>query len=261
MSGQELVTVERRDRIAVVRINRPEKLNALNAETVDALERAFADLRADQKIGGVILTGTGEKAFVAGADIAELARLDALTGVASSRRGQSVLRDIERFPAPVVAAVNGYALGGGCELALACHLRIASENARFGLPEVSLAIIPGYGGTVRLARIVGLGRALQMILTGDMIDAHEAHRIGLVTEVAPRAELLEHAEALLGRVLKNGPVAVRLALEAVYRAVETGIDGALAFESQLFGLLASTDDMQEGMRAFLEKRKAEFQGR
>lgn len=261
MSAEGVVTVERREAIAVVRVNRPEKLNALNAETVDELGRSFAALRDDEGVHGVILTGAGEKAFVAGADIQELARMDALSGVAVSRRGQRVLLDIERYPKPVVAAVNGYALGGGCELALACHLRIASEHARFGLPEVSLGIIPGYGGTVRLARIVGLGRATQMILTGEMIDANEALRIGLVNAVAPPAELLERAQELLGKILKNGPVAVRLALESIYRAVESGIEDALAFEAHLFGLLAATEDMREGLHAFLEKRKAEFKGR
>ncbi|MBI4538810.1 MAG: enoyl-CoA hydratase/isomerase family protein [Gemmatimonadetes bacterium] len=261
MSGHELVTVERRDAVAVVRVNRPEKLNALNRETIAALECAFAELRDEDAVRGVIVTGTGEKAFVAGADIAELARMDPLSGVEVSRQGQRVLLDIERFPKPVVAAVNGYALGGGCELALACHLRIAGENARFGLPEVSLGIIPGYGGTVRLARIVGLGRALAMILTGDTIDANEAHRIGLVNAVAPKAELLPRAEELLQRILKNGPVAVRLAIHAVHRALETSTEDALSFESHLFGLLASTTDMQEGMRAFLDKRTPAFQGR
>lgn len=261
MSAQEVVTVERREAIAVVRVNRPEKLNALNAETVDALGRSFARLRDDDDVRGVILTGAGEKAFVAGADIQELARMDPLSGVAVSRQGQRVLLEIERFPKPVVAAVNGYALGGGCELALACHLRLASENARFGLPEVTLGIIPGYGGTVRLARIVGLGRATQMILTGEMIDANHALRIGLVSAVVPQGELLNTAEELLSKILKNGPVAVRLALESIYRAVESGIEDALAFEAHLFGLLAATEDMREGLQAFLEKRKAEFKGR
>lgn len=261
MSAQEVVTVERREAIAVVRVNRPEKLNALNAETVEALAQAFAGLRDDDGVRGVILTGAGEKAFVAGADIQELARMDPLSGVAVSRQGQRVLLEIERFPRPVVAAVNGYALGGGCELALACHLRLASENARFGLPEVSLGIIPGYGGTVRLARIVGLGRATQMILTGEMIDANDALRMGLVSAVVPQDQLLNTAAELLGKILKNGPVAVRLALQSIYRALDSGIEDALAFEACLFGLLAATEDMREGLRAFLEKRKAEFKGR
>lgn len=260
MGSQALVTVDRRDGIAIVRINRPDKLNALSEATIEALGRTFADLRKDDTVGGVVLTGAGQKAFVAGADIKELARLKTLDGVSLSRRGQSVLLDIERCNKPVVAAVNGYALGGGCELCMACHIRLASENARFGLPEVTLGVIPGYGGTVRLARIVGLGRALHLVLTGDTIDAEEAHRIGLVSEVVPQHDLLQRAEDLVRRILKNGPVAVRLALEAVYRAADTALADALSFEAHLFGLLASTDDMREGLSAFLEKRKPEFRG-
>jgi len=247
--------------LAVVTIDRQEKLNALNAEVISELGEVFVGLRDDDAVRGVLLTGAGEKAFVAGADIGELAKMDSISGVGVSRSGQSVFNGIERFPKPVLAAVGGFALGGGCELALACHLRIASENARFGLPEVGLGIIPGYGGTVRLARLVGLGRAVEMTLTGDMVGAERAEEIGLVSAIVPRAELVERGKELLRRITKNGPVAVRMALESVYRALDTSTGEAQDFESSLFGLLASTGDMKEGMSAFLEKRRPDFEGR
>lgn len=247
--------------LAVVTIDRQEKLNALNAEVISELGEVFVGLRDDDAVRGVLLTGAGEKAFVAGADIGELAKMDSISGVGVSRSGQNVFDAIERFPKPVLAAVGGFALGGGCELSLACHLRIASENARFGLPEVGLGIIPGYGGTVRLARLVGLGRAVEMTLTGDMIGAARAAEIGLVSGVVPRAELVDRGKELLRRITKNGPVAIRMALESVYRALDTSMAEALDFESSLFGLLASTEDMKEGMSAFLEKRKPDFGGR
>jgi enoyl-CoA hydratase len=255
------VRVERDGDLAIVTIDRPEKMNALNAEVVRQLGDAFTGLASDDTVLGVILTGGGEKAFVAGADIGELALMGPITGVEISREGQQVFLQIERFPKPVLAAVGGYSLGGGFELALACHLRVASENARFGLPEVSLGIIPGYGGTIRLARIVGLGRALELTLTGEMIAAPKAEAIGLVSLVVPRAELLDKSKELMRKITKNGPVAVRLALESVYHALDASTADALEHESALFGLLASTDDMREGMQAFLGKRKAAFQGR
>lgn len=255
------VRVERDDELAVVTIDRQEKLNALNAEVVREIGEAFETLRDEDDVRGVILTGAGEKAFVAGADIGELARMDPVSGVRVSRDGQDVFRAIERFPKPVLAAVGGYALGGGCELALACHLRIASENARFGLPEVGLGIIPGYGGTIRLARLVGLGRAIELTLTGDMFDAARALDIGVVSAVVARDALADEARTLLRRITRNGPIAVRMALESMYRAVDTATVEALDFESSLFGLLASTSDMKEGMTAFLEKRKPSFEGR
>jgi len=247
--------------LAIVTIDRQEKLNALNSEVILELGDAFDSLRYDDQVRGVILTGAGEKAFVAGADIGELAQMDALAGVQVSRKGQGVFRSIERFPKPVLAAVGGYALGGGCELALACHLRIASENAHFGLPEVGLGIMPGYGGTVRLARLIGLGRAVELTLTGEMIDAGRAMEAGLVSGVVPKEELLDRAKELLRKVTKNGPVAVRLAMESIYRAMDASLSEAMATESSIFGLLASTEDMKEGMTAFLEKRKADFKGR
>lgn len=261
MAKHQQIQIERQDDQAVVMVARPEKLNALNAATIGELQDAFQELAADDQVRGVIVTGSGEKAFVAGADIGELAKMNALSGIETSRRGQDVFRFIERLSKPVIAAVNGYALGGGLELALACHLRLAADNARFGLPEVTLGIIPGYGGTVRLPRLVGRGRALQMILTGAMIDANEGLRIGLVNRVLPREELLTTAHDLLGEILKNGPVAVAKALEAVDRSYDHTVEDALALEANLFGILAATEDMKEGMSAFLEKREARFTGR
>ena len=260
MSDLQYIRVEWDGELAMVVIDRAEKLNALNAEVVRELGDVFRDLRDDDDVLGVIVSGAGEKAFVAGADIGELAQLTPLTGVKVSREGQRIFAEIERFPKPVLAAVGGYALGGGCELALACHLRVASEKARFGLPEVGLGTIPGYGGTMRLARVVGFGLAVEMILTGAMVDADRAERIGLVSAVYPQAELLDQAKAFMRGITKNGPVAVRMALESIYLAQNTAPAAAASFESAVFGLLASTTDMREGMTAFLEKRKAAFKG-
>jgi enoyl-CoA hydratase len=254
------IRVERDGAIATVTIDRAEKLNALNAAIIGEIDAAFRALAADDAVRGVILTGAGPKAFVAGADIAELATMGPLSGIRVSRDGQDAFRFIERMHKPIIAAVNGFALGGGLELALACHIRVASRTARFGLPEVKLGIIPGYGGTVRLPRLVGRGRALEMMLTGDMIDAEEAYRLGLVNRVVEPEALLDAARELAGRIAANGPVAVGLALEAVDRAAGSTTEDALVLESNLFGLLASTADMKEGMQAFLEKRKAEFRG-
>lgn len=247
--------------LAVVTVDRQEKLNALNPDVVLELGLVLESLREDDQVRGVILTGAGEKAFVAGADIGELARMDPFTGVEMSRQGQDVFLAIERFPKPVLAAVGGYALGGGCELALACHLRLAGDNARFGLPEVGLGLLPGYGGTVRLARLVGLGRAIELTLTCEVITAERALEFGLVSGVVPLPELMPKAKELLRKVTKNGPVAVRLALESIYRALDSSTSAALDHESALFGLLASTADMKEGIGAFLEKRKPDFTGR
>ncbi len=257
----EHVQVAVEDGVAVVRVDRPDKLNALNGALITQLDRAFRALAADDEVRTLVLTGSGEKAFVAGADIGELARMDPIGGVRTSRQGQDAFRFLEQMPKPVIAAVNGFALGGGLELALACHLRLASDNAKFGLPEVKLGIIPGYGGTVRLPRLVGKGRALELILTGEMIDAQEAYRIGLVNRVVPQGELLGTARGLAATIAANGPVAVALALEAVDNGLTATAEAAQRFESNLFGLLASTDDMREGMGAFLEKRKAKFTGK
>jgi len=249
------------DRIAVLSVNRPDKLNALNEQTIRELGEAMDEITRRDDVGGVILTGTGEKAFVAGADIAELATMGPVDGIDVSRLGQQVFRRIELSRKPVIAAVNGFALGGGCELALACHLRIASENAQFGLPEVKLGIIPGYGGTLRLPRIVGKGRALELMLTAQFIKADEAYRIGLANRVVPLAELMDAARKTMQTILANGPVALGLAIECTTRGMEMSVDDGLALESNLFGLLAATTDMREGMSAFLEKRKAAFTGR
>jgi len=260
MSPSPLVQIQREPFLAVVTLHRPEKLNALNPEMLEALRVTFEELKSDPDVRVVILTGAGDRAFVAGADISVLAQMTPLSALEMARSGQDVLRLIETFPRPVIAAVGGFALGGGCELALACHLRVASENARFGLPEVGLGILPGYGGTVRLARLIGLGKALELTLTGTQIDAHEAERLGLVNSVVPRDALLERARELAGRILRNGPLAVERALASVYHALEAGTDEALAYEAASFGLLAASADMKEGLSAFLEKRKPTFRG-
>lgn len=257
----KFLTLEKSDGIATLSVNRPDKLNALNGDTIRELHAAFRLLRDDVEVRGILLTGAGDKAFVAGADIAELAQMGPIDGVRVSREGQDAFRFLERIGKPVVAVVNGFALGGGLELALACHLRIASAKAKFGLPEVKLGIIPGYGGTIRLQRLVGRGRALEMILTGEMIDATEAHRIGLVNRVFEPADLMTSARDMMMKIVSNGPVALALALEAVDNAASVSADDAQVLESNLFGLLASTSDMREGMNAFLEKRKADFRGK
>jgi enoyl-CoA hydratase len=254
------ILLEKSERIAWVTLNRPDKLNALNNQVLQDLEAVFADLEQDPEVGVVVVTGAGEKAFVAGADISELKSLDAASARVQALRGQAVFQRIESMPKPVIAAVNGFALGGGCELALACHIRIASENARFGLPEVSLGIIPGYGGTQRLPRLVGKGVALDLILSGEMLPAADALRIGLVSRVFPLADLRAGAEKLAKTLLSRGPLALRSALAAVNNGLEMPQDQGLQYEAALFGLLATTQDMQEGMGAFLEKRAAAFKG-
>jgi enoyl-CoA hydratase len=260
MSHQNLL-VDVRDGVAFVTVNRPARLNALDATTVEELDAVFAELAEDASVRGVVLTGAGEKAFVAGADIEALARLDAEGGRALSERGQRVFDRIEWLGKPVVAAVNGFALGGGCELALACHLRVASEQAALGTPEVKLGLICGYGGTQRLPRLVGRGRALELLLTGDRVDAAEALRIGLVNKVVPRERLLEEAEALVRRIAANGPLAVRATLEAVNGGLDRPLAEAQEGESALFGDVVASQDAREGTRAFLEKRPARFAGR
>jgi Enoyl-CoA hydratase/carnithine racemase len=249
------------DGLARVTVNRPAKLNALNATVIAELDETIAAIERDSAVRGVLVTGSGPKAFVAGADIDEIAQQGTLDGKARALEGQRVFRRVERLGKPVVAAVNGFALGGGCELAMACHLRVASENARFGQPEVKLGIGPGYGGTVRLPRLVGRGRALELLLTGQMIDAQEAHRIGLVNRVVPADRLLAESEGLLRTILENGPLAVRACLEAVDAGLYMGLDEALLLEANLFGLLSGTADMREGTAAFGEKRKPVFEGR
>jgi len=255
------VLYEKKDGIAYVTLNRPKVLNALNQRTWQDLRTAFEDARDDATVRGVILTGAGDKAFIAGADIGEIAHITAVDAEQSSRYGQDVLTLIENLGKPVIAAVNGFALGGGCETAMACTIRVASEHARFGQPEVSLGIIPGGGGTQRLPRLVGKGRALQLILSGAMITAQEAYRIGLVNEVVSATDLIPRAEAILKQIFANAPVAIRFSLEAVNRGLETSQAEGMALEASLFGLCAGTEDKNEGTQAFLQKRAAKFTGR
>ena len=247
--------------VARVTINRPEKLNALNDAVIHELDEAFAALESDADVRGILLTGAGTKAFVAGADISELAEQSPEQGADRARRGQDVFRRIERSGKPVIAAVNGFALGGGCELAMACHMRVASESAKFGQPEVKLGLCPGYGGTVRLPRLVGRGRALELLLTGAMIDAAEAHRIGLVNRVVPGDQLLAESEGLLVTILEQGPLAVRACLEVVDTGLDLPADEALEVEARRFGELSGTADMREGTAAFLARRPPAFTGK
>ena len=255
------VLYEKRSGIAYVILNRPKVLNALNTPTWRELRTAFEDARVDAAVRGVILTGAGDKAFIAGADISELAHATAIEAERSSRMGQEVLDLIEDLGKPVIAAINGFALGGGCETAMACTIRIAVEHAKFGQPEVKLGLLPGGGGTQRLPRLVGKGRALQLILSGGMISAQEAWRIGLVNEIVPAADLISRAEAILGEIAANAPIAIKYSLEAVNKGMDTSQSEGFALEASYFGLCAGTEDKKEGTSAFLEKRAAQFHGR
>ena len=257
----ENLLYEKRNGIAYVAVNRPEKLNALNRKTMDELHDCFQGIERDDEVRVVILTGAGEKAFVGGADLNELAVQTPVEGKELSVRGQKILDLIEHLGKPVIAAVNGYALGGGCELALACTIRIASENARLGQPEVRLGLIPGYAGTQRLPRLVGRGRALEMVLSGEPVSAAEAYRIGLVNQVVPAQDLIATAEKLAQKILANAPLAVKFALEAVNHGLEMTQAEGQFLEANLFGLCCTTADMKEGTRAFLEKRLARFTGK
>lgn len=261
MSYQHILFEADPSGIALVTVNRPDKLNALSRAVVQELDDAFNRISGDPAIRAAILTGAGEKAFVAGADINELAVLSALEAREYAAAGQRTFRKLETSHKPSVAAVNGYALGGGLELAMSCTVRFASENAKLGQPEVKLGIVPGYGATQRLPRLVGRGRALELLLSGDPVTAAEAHRIGLVNAVVPQAELLAYAREWLAKVLANGPIAVGLAMEAVDVGLDCGLDSGLRFEAAAFGVSASTEDRKEGTRAFLEKRKAAFAGK
>jgi enoyl-CoA hydratase len=257
----ENLLIEREGAVAVLTVNRPKVLNALNTQTLDELRRAILALKHDEAVRAVILTGAGEKSFVAGADINELAVQSPTGGREHAIRGQHVFDLIEQMGKPVIAAINGYALGGGCELAMACTIRIAADTAKLGQPEINLGIIPGYAGTQRLARIVGKGRALELLLSGDQITAPEAHRLGLVNRVVPAADLMAEARKLAATLASKAPIAVRYILEAVNKGLEMPFAQAQTFEATLFGLVASTEDMREGTAAFLEKRKPAFKGK
>jgi len=257
----ENVKVDVRDQILFLTIDRPKVLNALNSATVEEIYKVFAMARDDNSVRVVIVTGGGEKAFVAGADINELAQKTPITGKETSERGQFIFSFIERFPKPVIAAINGFALGGGCELALACHIRIASEKAQIGLPEVTLGIIPGYGGTQRMARLLGKGKAIELICTGDRIGAAEAEKIGLVNRVVAPEQLMATAEEMAKKMIARGPLAIRAAIEAVMFGSDMPFNEGQFLEATLFGLLCASEDTKEGMNAFLEKRTANFKGK
>ena len=255
------LSLKQRDAVAFLTVDRPKMLNALNEDSLAEIDDAVTALGADPAVRAIIVTGAGDKAFVAGADIKELAGKTAPSGYASALKGQAIFRKIESLGKPVIAAVNGFALGGGLELALACHLRVAAEGAKMGLPEVTLGTIPGYGGTQRLVRLVGKGRALEMILTGQPVDAVEAYRIGLVNQVVVAEALLETAEALARKIIRNAPLALTHALLAVDRGLEVGQDEGMLMEATLFGILCASEDFREGIGAFLDKRAAKFEGK
>lgn len=255
------ILYEKRNSIAYVTVNRPKVLNALNMATMSDLRSAFQDARDDSSIRVVLLTGSGEKAFIAGADIGELQKLSPVEAKEYTHRGQSVLDLIENLGKPVIACINGFALGGGCEVAMACTMRLASDNARLGQPEVKLGLVPGYGGTQRLPRLVGKGMAMQLNLTGEMITAQEAHRIGIVNEVVPSAELLPRAEAIAAKIVANAPLAIRYCMEAVNKGLDMTLAEGLFLEATLFAVTCATEDKKEGTSAFLEKRAPNFHGK
>ena len=257
----ENLLLERDGAVAILTVNRPKVLNALNMQTLDELRRAILELKRDDGVRAVVLTGAGEKSFIAGADINELATQTPVSGREHAMTGQHILDLIEQMGKPVIAAINGFALGGGCELAMACTIRVAAETAKLGQPEINLGLIPGYAGTQRLTRIIGRGRALELLLSGDQVSAQEAHRLGLVNRVVPAADLMTEAKKLATTLAAKAPIAVRYILESVNKGVDMPFAQAQVFEATLFGLVASTEDMREGTKAFLEKRKAEFKGK
>jgi enoyl-CoA hydratase len=261
MTSFQNIKFETKNHIAYVTIDRPKVLNALNMATMQELKQAFASIKDDAEVRVAILTGAGEKAFVAGADIGELSQHSPVSAKEYTHQGQAIINAIEDLGKPTIACVNGFALGGGCELAMACTMRIASENARLGQPEVKLGLIPGYGGTQRLPRLVGKGLAMQQILTGEMISAQEAHRIGLVNEVVPAAELIQRAEAIAAKIIANAPRAIQYAMEAVNHGLDLPLADGLYLEAVLFGVCCATEDKNEGTKAFLEKRPAQFKGK
>jgi enoyl-CoA hydratase/carnithine racemase len=257
----ENILFEKKNSIAYVTVNRPKVLNALNMATMEELRAAFTDIKSDEAMRVAIMTGSGEKAFIAGADIGELSKHSPVSAKEYTHRGQSVLDLIENLGKPVIACINGFALGGGCEIAMACTMRLASENAKLGQPEVKLGLIPGYGGTQRLPRLVGKGIAMQLLLAGEMITAQEAHRIGLVNEVTAPAELIPRAEAIAQKIIANGPLAVQYTMEAVNKGMEMSLPEGLYLEAVLFGVACATEDKNEGTKAFMEKRQAQFKGK
>jgi len=257
----ENIKTKNRDGILWLTIGRPKVLNALNDQTITEIGSAFANARNDDSVRAVIVTGSGDKAFVAGADINELAKMTPIVGKFTSEKGQSVFLQIERFPKVVIAAINGFALGGGCELAMACHIRIASDRAQLGLPEVSLGIIPGYGGTQRMTRLLGKARAFELICSGDRISAMDAEKIGLVNKVVPPEQLIAAAEEMARKIMVRSPMAVRAAIEAINSGSDMPFEEGQVLESTLFGLLCASEDMREGMAAFLEKRQPKFPGK
>jgi enoyl-CoA hydratase len=255
------IKIEIENSVAIIRINRPKKMNALNLAVFTELERALITIREDENIRGLFISGMGDKAFIAGADIFEIQNLDLHSGIEFSRLGQKVFNMIEKLGKPVVALVNGFALGGGCELALACHIRIAAENAKFGQPEVNLGLIPGYGGTQRLPRLAGRAKALEMLLTGDIIDAQEALRIGLANRVVDKSDLWKEGWLMMEKILSKGPLAVRAILETVHHGFNTTLEEGLFVESNHFGMCCASEDSKEGTTAFLDKRIAKFKGK
>ncbi len=261
MTDFQNIRFEKKNQIAYVTVDRPKVLNALNMATMQELKHAFASIKDDDDVRVVILTGAGEKAFVAGADIGELSQHSPVSAKEYTHKGQAVVDAIENLGKPVIACVNGFALGGGCELAMACTMRLASDNAKLGQPEVKLGLIPGYGGTQRLPRLVGKGIAMQLVLTGEMISAQEAHRIGLVNEVVPAGELIARAEAIAAKIIANAPLAIQYAMEAVNHGLDLPLADGLFLEATLFGVCCATEDKNEGTKAFLEKRQAQFKGK
>lgn len=256
----ETILFEQKENIGIITINRPDKLNALNHKVLDELNEVFRHCGEIESIWGVVITGAGEKAFVAGADIKEIHELDSKSGKEFALHGQSIFNYIENFPKPVIAAINGFALGGGCELALACHIRIASENAKLGQPEVNLGIIPGYGGTQRLTRLIGKGRAMYLILTGEMIDAQTALQFGLVNKVVPQNELMNETLKIMNTIISKGRIAITTAIRSINSACELPLSEGLKFEADMFSVCCGTEDYKEGTAAFLEKRKPNFKG-
>lgn len=255
------ILASKTNQILTLTINRPDKLNALNQETLSQLGEQIDGAQHDAEVAVIIITGSGDKAFVAGADIAELAATNAVSGMAFAAQGQSVFNKIEQSKKPVIAAVNGFALGGGCELAMACHLRIAAENAQFGQPEIKLGVIPGFGGTQRLTRLIGKSRAMEMSLLGDMIDAHTAERFGLVNRVVPANELMATVNHLATKLVASAPIALSMVIDTINHGLESSLNEALDLEVKAFGICCATEDKNEGTTAFLEKRKAAFTGR